>query len=272
MIKIFLSSIEHNIEEKKAYRWKVAISLFIVFVSCSLANIIFVREVTRLKLESGEINKMLSKPIIDHILSTGINSLIIGAFLIYIGLWVSSKANLGAPVLARFFSNRPVSELINWKPILSSVTLAIVIATALLGLFELHKWLYPVLAFQERPSKIYYVIVSFVAGTNEEIIYRLCLMSVLIATIQYFKKLDKPTDKIVWTGILFAALIFGLMHFPITSNFFKLTPFTIAVTMIGNLITGTTFGWIFWKRGLLVAIVSHIAFDIVFHVIGSPFG
>jgi membrane protease YdiL (CAAX protease family) len=63
-----------------------------------------------------------------------------------------------------------------------------------------------------------------------------------------------------------------MIHFPITSNFFELTSFTIGVTMIGNFMTGTTFGWIFWKRGLLVAILAHIAFDITFHVIGSPFG
>lgn len=35
-----------------------------------------------------------------------------------------------------------------------------------------------------------------------------------------------------------------------------------------NLITGSTFGWIFWKRGLLVVIMVHIAFDLVFQVIG----
>jgi membrane protease YdiL (CAAX protease family) len=62
------------------------------------------------------------------------------------------------------------------------------------------------------------------------------------------------------------------MHFPITSNFFELTPITIGAAIIGNFMTGITFGCIFWKRGLLVATVSHIAFDITFHVIGSPFG
>jgi len=61
------------------------------------------------------------------------------------------------------------------------------------------------------------------------------------------------------------------MHLPLPKNFVELTPFTIGVTMIGNLITGSIVGWIFWKRGLLVAIISYIAFDLVFHVIGTPF-
>ena len=34
--------------------------------------------------------------------------------------------------------------------------------------------------------------------------------------------------------------------------------------MIGNLITGSTFGWIFWKRGLLIAINAHTAFNLAF--------
>lgn len=272
MIKFFTSSIEQNREEKKTFRWQVAVSLYVLFVSFSLANIIFIREVYRLKPDVGEVNTAYSKPIVDHVLSTGLNSLIIGAILLFIGLWVSSRANLGAPVLARYFSGKPIGELISWRSLLSCVTLAIVVAVVLLGLLELQRLLYPVSALQERPSKIYYVLVSFVAGTNEEIIFRLCLMSMLVATIQYFKKQDEPTNTTVWTGIILAALIFGVMHFPITSNFHELTPLTMATTIIGNLLTGITFGWVFWKYGLLVAIISHIAFDITFHVIGSPFG
>jgi len=268
MNKEISSSKELNKEEKKEFRWKIAISLFILFVLCSIANVPFSREIRRLRLEPSEV---LSASISDYAFTIGI-SVIIGAILIFIGLWVSAKSNLGAPVLARIFSKRPVSELINWKSFLSSINLAIVVAIILLGFFELQKFLYPVTALQERPSKLYYVLVSIVMGTNEEIIYRLGLMSLIVTAIQYLKKVDKPTNNTIWTGVFITALIFGMMHFPITSNFFKLTPFTIGATMIGNFITGTTFGWIYWKRGLLVAIVSHIAFDITFHVIGSPFG
>tara|TARA_R110002096_G_scaffold18857_1_gene63655 strand:- start:1394 stop:2200 length:807 start_codon:yes stop_codon:yes gene_type:complete len=268
MTKAISLAIEQNKEEKKEYRWKVAISLFILFVLSAIANVPFSREIRRLRLESGE---MLSAPFSDYAFTIGIN-IMIGAILIFIGLWVSEKSNLGAPVLARMFSKRPISELMNWKSFLSCITLAIVVAMILLGLFELQKFLHPLTALQERPSKLYYVLVSFVMGTNEEIIYRLGLMSLIVTAIQHLKKVDKPTKNMVLTGIIITALIFGMMHFQITSNFFELTPITIGATIIGNFITGTTFGWIFWKRGLLVAIVSHIAFDITFHVIGTPFG
>ena len=260
--------ISSTIEEKKEYRWKVAISLFSLFLFCSMANVPFSREIRRLRLEPGEV---LSAVTFDYAFTIGINA-IVGVIIIFIGLWVSEKSNLGAPVIARIFSKKAVSELINWKSVLSSIVLAIVVAVILLGLFELQKILHPINSLQERPSKLYYVLVSFVMGINEEIIYRLGLMSLIVTSMQYFKKVDLPTNRMVWTGIILTSIIFGMMHFPITSNFFELTTFTIGATMIGNIVTGTTFGWIFWRHGLLVAIASHIAFDITFHVIGSPFG
>ena len=96
-------------------------------------------------------------------------------------------------------------------------------------------------------------------------------MSLIIALIQFLKNGKiQQIKQYGWVTLLLQSF-FGLIHLPLSKNFVHLTPFTIGVTMIGNLITGTTFGWIFWKRGLLVAIVSHVVFDIVFHVMGSPY-
>jgi hypothetical protein len=272
MIKSLTSPIERNKQEIRAYRWQVSVCLIILFVSSSLANIIFIRELNRLKFEAGHIQTIPLKPVVEQIIATGLYSLVVGAIIIFIGLWISARAKLAAPVLARLFSEKPVRELINWKTFLSYIGLAIVVAIILLGLFELKNYFNHVTALQERPSKLYYLLVSFVAGINEEIMYRLGLMSLIITAIQYFKKLLEPTNRLVWTGIILSGIVFGLIHFPITSNFFKITHFTIFVTMTGNLITGATFGWIYWRGGLLAAMASHVAFDITFHVIGSPFG
>jgi hypothetical protein len=76
-------------------------------------------------------SKILSDPISDYAFTIGSNA-IIGAILIFIGLWVSAKSNLGAPVVARIFSKRPVNEIMNWKSFLSCITLAIAVAVILL--------------------------------------------------------------------------------------------------------------------------------------------
>ena len=257
--------------ENKKYRWQTAASVLLLFVIGSLINIPFSREVKRLNIEAGIPNVRLSDSVFNEVITIGINSLILGAALVFIGLWISAKTNLGAPIVARLFSKLRVAKLIDRKAILSSVLLATVVALILLGLFELQKELYPVIGKMSRPAKPFYILVAFSAGISEEIMFRLGLMSLLIAIIQFINKVDNPTNKMVWAGIIISALFFGLMHLPLSKNFVELTPFSIGVTMVGNLITGSTFGWIFWKRGLLVAIISHIAFDLVFHVIGTPF-
>jgi membrane protease YdiL (CAAX protease family) len=271
MKKLFTSTIIQDKEEKRKYRWQVAISTIILFIFGSIINIPFSREVKRLNIEAGNIGVKLNESILNDVITTVISSLIIGTILIFIGLWISSRANLGAPIIARFFSKKSINELISRKAIWSSILLAIVIAVLLLGSFKLQKEFYPVLGKLSRPSKSFYVLVSFSAGITEEIIFRLGLMSLIISFIQFLKKLESPSNKIVWTGIFISALFFGLIHLPLSKNFVELTPFTIGVTMIGNLITGSTFGWVFWKRGLVVAIMAHIAFDLVFHVIGTPY-
>lgn len=260
-----------NKEEKKNYRWQTAISVLILFVIGSLINIPFSREVKRLNIEAGMSNVRLSNSIFDDVIIIGISSLILGVIIVFVGLWVSARSNLGAPLIANFFSKRPVVKLIDRKAILSSIILATVVALILLGLFELQKELYPVIGKISRPSKPFYVLVAFSAGISEEIMFRLGLMSLIIAIFQFIRKVDNPANKMVWAGIIISALFFGLIHLPLSKNFVELTPFSIGVTMVGNLITGSTFGWIFWKRGLLVAIISHIVFDLVFHVIGTPF-
>ncbi|MDX1768049.1 MAG: CPBP family intramembrane glutamic endopeptidase [Arenibacter troitsensis] len=150
--------------------------------------------------------------------------------------------------------------------------MATIVALLLLVAFEVQKEFYPVSHKLARPSKPFYALVSFSAGISEEIIFRLGLMSLIITVIQFLKKAENPSNKMIWTGIIISAIVFGLAHLPLSKNFVEPTPFSIGITVIGNLITGSTFGWIFWKRGLLIAILSHITFDLVFHVIGTPFG
>ena len=271
MINLFASSVIQSKEEKEKYRLQTAITVLILFIFGSLINIPFSREVKRLNIEAGQTDINLNSSIFDDITTIGISSLILGTILVFIGLWVSSKTNLGAPLIARFFSNQLTNKIISWNVILASVLLATIVALFLLGLFELQKEFYPVSHKLPRPSKPFYALVSFSAGISEEIMFRLGLMSLIITIIQFLKKMKRPTNKIIWIGIIVSSLFFGLIHLPFQKNFMGLSPFTIGITMIGNLITGSTFGWIFWKRGLLIAIISHISFDLVFHVIGTPY-
>ena len=271
MIDWFTLSISHDPEAKRKYRWHIAISLLILFLIGSLLNIPFSQEVKRLNIEAGHTEVHLPDAMAEHVLQVGMSSLVLGAILIWIGLWVAPRAGLGAPLLAQVYAKGPVDKRRYGKMFWSSILLAVFAAGILLLLFELQQEFYPVTGKIPRPGKSYYATVSFSAGISEEIMIRLGLMSLIVATITYVQHQEVPSAKIVWVGIITSALFFGLIHLPLSKNFAELTPFTISVTMLGNLITGSLFGWIYWKRGLLMAIAAHIAFDLVFHVVGSPY-
>ncbi len=253
-------------------RIKTASVIVALFIIGTLLNIPFSRELKRLKIEAGNTQVQLSDSITTDIIQTGIYSLILGVILVVIGLWLSQRAHLGAPVIERFFTDRTNTTYQNFtKRLLYPIVLSIILALVILFIHKLIRAYYPVAEIIERPSKAYYAIVSFSAGITEEIMFRLGLMSLTIAVIQYFKKETKPSTSVVWVGIIITAICFGLVHLPLSKNFSNLTLVTVSATMIGNLITGSFFGWVYWKRGLLVAIVAHIVWDLVFHVVGSPY-
>jgi len=48
-----------------------------------------------------------------------------------------------------------------------------------------------------------------------------------------------------------------------------LTTIVVVRTVLLNSIAGVLFGWLYWRRGLLAAMVSHFSADIVLHVIAG---
>ena len=61
-------------------------------------------------------------------------------------------------------------------------------------------------------------------------------------------------------------VVFGAGHLPTTATVLSLTPLLIARALVLNGIGGIVFGWLYWKRGLLAAMLAHFSADIVLHV------
>ncbi|MEM0517101.1 CPBP family intramembrane glutamic endopeptidase [Aequorivita flava] len=237
-------------------RIRTAAVIVVLFVIGTLLNIPFSRELKRLKIEAGDANVRLSDSIFSDVIQTGIYGLILGVIMVFVGLWISKKAQLGAPVIESFFSNQKNRTQTHFfKTLLFPLAYSVVLALAILLVHNLIRDYFPVASIVERPSKPFYAIVSFSAGITEEIIFRLGLMSLIVVVIQRFKKKTNPSPSVVWVGIIITALCYGLVHLPLSKNFANLTLVTVSSTMIGNLITGSFFGWVYWKRGLIVAII-----------------
>jgi membrane protease YdiL (CAAX protease family) len=78
---------------------------------------------------------------------------------------------------------------------------------------------------------------------------------------------ETPGVGSIWTANVLASLIFGAIHLPQTFQLIGSSPAIIAFVMIGNGIPGIVFGWLFWRKGLIAAMVSHTMFDVMIKVV-----
>jgi len=74
-------------------------------------------------------------------------------------------------------------------------------------------------------------------------------------------------NTVMSVSIVLSALLFGVAHVrlfvhAITSE----TPLLIFRVMMLNLISGVTFGMLFWKRGFETAVFAHFVVDFILYV------
>lgn len=113
-------------------------------------------------------------------------------------------------------------------------------------------------------------LAGFYGGITEELITRLFFMSLVVWLLGFVWQ--SPDGGVAigvyWVAIFVAALVFGLLHLPVTRQMVDgLTPMLIIRAIVLNGIGGVVFGWIFWQHGLLAAMVSHFVGDMVLHII-----
>jgi membrane protease YdiL (CAAX protease family) len=77
----------------------------------------------------------------------------------------------------------------------------------------------------------------------------------------------KPTLAVLWIANIVAAVLFGLGHLPATAALVPLTPLVVARALVLNGVIGIGFGYLYFKRGLESAMISHFSADIVLHVL-----
>jgi len=112
-------------------------------------------------------------------------------------------------------------------------------------------------------------LASFYGGINEEILLRLIVMSFLAWLGKFISRIadGKPTNAVLWSANILAAVLFGLGHLPATALLVPLTPLIILRAIVLNGVVGIVCGWLYQTRGLEAAMMSHFSADIVLHVL-----
>ena len=188
-----------------------------------------------------------------------------------LGLWLGPKVGLGAPMLYGLVNGDREARAQLRALILPSAVLGVLVGVAivLLDLWVFAPQLAPAGSDPAalQPPAWQGLLASFYGGIVEELLMRLGLMTLLVWVGARLTRSPIPRPAVIWTAIVITALLFGAGHLPTTAALLSLTPLVIARALLLNGIGGIVFGWLYWKRGLLAAMLAHFSADIVLHVV-----
>ena len=203
-------------------------------------------------------------------LQVGQSMVLIGAATA-LGLWLGPKVGLGAPMLYGLLSGDREARVRLRALILPSAVLGVLAGVAIV-LLDL--WVFgPRLAVAGsdigdlQPPAWQGLLASFYGAIPEELLLRLGLMTLLVWVGAQLTRTSARRPVVVWTAIVITALLFGAGHLPTTATMLPLTPLVIARALVLNGIGGIVFGWLYWKRGLIAAMLAHFSADVVLHVV-----
>jgi membrane protease YdiL (CAAX protease family) len=247
-------------EVKNQISWK----LFWILLIISILGITALLPHT-LILQAGLVKK---SPLSLHLLLSLqiLQNILIYAFFIFIGLYLGNKVGLGIPILENWLEGK--DSRIYFKSILiTSIVAGLLICILIISVdFLLSIFIPPLPKTPPLPIWVRF-LGCFYAAINEEIIMRLFLMTLLVWIFYKIRKETQPTNLSVWLSIIISAILFGVSHLPFTATLAELTFFVSMRSIILNGSAGVIFGWLYWKKGLESAILSHFVADILLHIV-----
>lgn len=110
------------------------------------------------------------------------------------------------------------------------------------------------------------LLASLGAAVGEEVWSRLGVMTLLAWLMLRLRRRSVLTSRVAWSANILAAVAFGLMHLPSVAQNDGFTALSVAGTVLGNSVVGTFYGWLYWRRSLLAAMMGHFSVDLVLHV------
>ena len=85
-------------------------------------------------------------------------------------------------------------------------------------------------------------------------------------TRRFARGSEQPSVAIFWIANVLAALGFAAIHIPRRNCFWGLPPGMIAFIFVGNGVPALVFGWLYWHRGLIAAMIASFGLDLVLKV------
>ena len=186
-----------------------------------------------------------------------------------LGLWLSSRVGLGAPEIEAMVNKVPKKYRHLQSSILPATVLGAVGGIFVLAVSILSQPYLPAELNEVELSGFFpSLLASFNAAVNEEICFRLGVMTCLVWLGSVLLRQLKPGKVIIWSANLLTALLFAAIHLPLAFTLFGELPSFIVVFVLSlNSFVGVIFGWFYWLYGLLAAMIAHFSTGVVIRVL-----
>ncbi|KAF1689812.1 CPBP family intramembrane glutamic endopeptidase [Pseudoxanthomonas koreensis] len=199
----------------------------------------------------------------------GAQAMVVVGLLAWLGLRMGHRVGLGSPLMHAWLVRRQRPDWARLRPVQAAL-LGIAAAVAILALAPLvdralPPMLHPPATAGSGTTAFNGFLASFYGGIVEELMLRLFLMTLLLWLAARLRGRTPPAWA-YWCAIVAAALLFGAGHLPAAAQVWGLEPVVVLRTLLLNGIAGVAFGWLYWKRGIEMAMLAHFSADLVLHV------
>jgi hypothetical protein len=242
------------------FAWLIAASI-VAIAAMSPALLVLLDPARRGPLSNDSVDP------VRFMIGFGIANIFLSAIAITIGLRLEPTVRMGVPVLRCLLG--PPSE----TPCLSSsvlmrcvglaVGLAAVVLTSALAL-RTH--------LPELPDNFVFppvwqgILMMLGAAVREEILFRFGAMNLLAWLAMKILRQPQPTTSIVWTANIVVALAFAGLHLVPAAQLLDLNAVATAAAVALATLAGAFLGLVYWRHGLLMAILTHAIAGLVVYL------
>jgi hypothetical protein len=249
-------------QSRRLFPWRYGQVLWLASVVASVLvmpySIAVLRQAKEVKLPPEMIPAvMMAEFVIEAILSL---------LMIWLGLGLGRSIGLIWPPLEGWGGGTDGRRRM-WQAVLSAGLLGLVSAGLILGLSRLMKGAFEGAPDIESPAWWSGLLASLGAGVREEIWLRLGVMTFFVWLCAKMTRQPAPGAVVIWTANVVACLLFGAMHLPQAAQLIGLSGPVVAYVLIANGLPGLIFGWLYWRKGLIAAMLSHTLTDVVLKAI-----
>jgi hypothetical protein len=253
------------------FPWRVLWFLLAAAIFGAAAAIPLVLEVFRPLIQASP---PIPIPLPLLVLIGAAQNLLLFGVVIGLGLLLSKKLGLGAPLLESllYHEESPVRATDSFKagaPV--GIAVGVILTVIILSVAPHLPGLPFVRAAQVPISKR--MLVCFYGGLDEEILTRLFLLSLFawLGVKIFQKQKARLSPSTFWIANVMVAILFGLGHLPSASRVMQITPGVVVLALALNGVAAISFGYLYWKRGLESAMIAHFCADFVVYVVGVMF-